>query len=80
MGGLHILFSEFKDAAESPQQAEAVEKCADICGMNFLIALSKYPLLVPPTLENIQVLFIAVRSSMADGHSNIPTDYFVYKG
>ena len=60
MAGLHILFSEFKDLAESAQQSEMLEKCADVCGTNFIVALSKYPLLVPPTLENIQTMFIAV--------------------
>ena len=65
MGGLHILFSEFKDAAESQQQAETLGKCAETCGTNFVIALSKYPLLVPPTLENIQVMFLAVCYSVA---------------
>ena len=80
MGGLHVLFSEYKDAAESSQQAEAFGKCADLCGMNFVIAISKYPLLVPPTLENIQALFIAVGYLVAINESNILTNNFLYKG
>lgn len=80
MGGLHVLFSEYKDNAESSQQAEAFGKCADLCGLNFVIALSKYPLLVPPTLENIQVLFIAVCYPIAINESAILTSHFLHKG
>ena len=80
MGGLHVLFSEYKDAAETSQQAEALESCADLCALNFVIALSKYPLLVPPTLENIQVLFIAVCLAIVILYSTLLTNRILHKG